>query len=104
MKRLVLAVALGLGLSFPAFAQNAEVQKLKCEPKPEYPGRLAMGSETRRKTFDREIKAYKDCVTAYLEQRKAAIKANQEAADAAVEEHNAVMKKVQDEQAAARQQ
>ena len=100
MKRTLLAVAACLAL--PAFAQNAaEVQKLKCEPKPEYPGRLALQSETQRKRFDREVKNYKDCVTAYLEARKAGIKANQDAADAAVEEHNAVMKKIQEEQCAA---
>ena len=100
MKRIALVIA-AAAVALPALAQNVEVQKMKCEPKPEYPGRLALQSETQRKRFDREVKSYKDCVTAYLEQRKAGIKANQEAADAAVEEHNAVMKKIQEEQSAA---
>ena len=84
----------------PAAAAAPVVPPAKCEPKPEYPGRLA--SDTRNKVFEREMKAYKDCMNAYLDERKAAIKANEVAANAAIEEHNAVMKKVQEEQAAAR--
>lgn len=85
----------------PAPAKAPEIPPAKCEPKPEFPGRLA--SDTRRKLFDREMKAYKDCMQVYLDERKAAIKANEVAANAAIEEHNAVMKKIQEEQAAARQ-
>lgn len=101
MKRIALAAAFLLG-AVTAFAQSpAEVQKPKCEPKPDYPGRLAMTVDTKRKVFDREIKAYKECMTAYIDERKTAIKANDAAANAAVDEYNGVMKKVQEDQAAA---
>ena len=105
MKRIVLALA-ALSIGGTALAQQptpapvVEVAKPKCEPKPEYPGRLA--SDTRRKVFDREMKGYKDCMNVYLEERKAAMKANELAANAAIEEHNAVMKKVADDQNAER--
>lgn len=101
MKRIALAAAFLLGAA-TAFAQSpAEVQKPKCEPKPDYPGRLAMTVDSKRKLFDREMKAYKECVMAYVEERKAAIKANDAAANAAVDEYNGVVKKIQEEQAAA---
>src|SRR4051812_17474048 len=101
MKRTALAAALFAAVTAPAaFAQASDIPKMKCEPVPEFPGRLA--SDTRRKVFDRDMKAYKDCVSKYIEDRKASIKANDAAANAAVDEHNAVMKKITDEQATAK--
>ncbi len=101
MKRIAVAIALLVCASAP-FAQNVEVPKPKCEPKPEFPGRLAMQVESRRRLFERELKTYKDCMTAYLEERKAAANANTTAANAAIEEFNATMKKINAEQEAAR--
>ena len=80
----------------PAPAAPVNVPGPKCEPKPEWPGRLA--SDSRRKLFDRELKIYKDCMNAYLEDRKVHLKAHEQAANAAIEEHNAVMKKVTEDQ------
>ena len=106
MKRFVsLAAACCFGAATGAFAQQpaapaaapvVNVPPPKCEPKPEWPGRLA--TDSRRKLFDRELKQYKDCMNAYLEERKAALKANEVAANAAIEEHNAVMKKITEDQ------
>jgi hypothetical protein len=103
MKRILLAAA--LATAFAANAQSpgpGDIPKPKCDNKPEYPGRLAMGSDSRRKTFDRDVKTYKDCMMAYIEDRKTAIKANDAAANAAVDEYNGLMKKIQEEQAAAK--
>ena len=80
----------------PAAPAVVNVPGPKCDPKPEWPGRLA--SDTRRKLFDREMKAYKDCMNVYLEDRKAHLKAHEQAANAAIEEHNTVMKKVAEDQ------
>src|ERR1700693_1583067 len=99
MKRIALAIALLACASMP-FAQNVAVPKPKCEPKPEYPGRLALQTDSRRRLFEREVKAYKDCMTAYLEERKAASNANLAAGNAAVEEYNTTMKKINAEQEA----
>ena len=103
MKRIALALALLACASTP-FAQTVDVPKPKCEPKPEYPGRLPMQSDSRRRLFEREVKAYKDCMTAYLEDRKAASSANAAAANAAIEEFNTTMKKINADQEAAREQ
>jgi hypothetical protein len=86
----------------PANAPTVTVAPAKCEPKPEWPGRLA--TDSRRKLFDREMKQYKDCMNAYLEDRKVHLKAHEQAANAAIEEHNAVMKKVTEDQKAGQQQ
>lgn len=87
--------------SAPAAAPSVTVPPPKCEPKPEWPGRLA--TDSRRKLFDRELKQYKDCMNAYLEERKAHLKANEVAANAAIEEHNTVMKKITEDQKAGQQ-
>jgi hypothetical protein len=107
MKRfLPLLAACCVGFATTAIAQQpaapaaapVTVAPPKCEPKPEWPGRLA--TDSRRKLFDREMKQYKDCMNAYLDERKAHLKAHEQAANAAIEEHNSVMKKVTDDQKA----
>lgn len=106
MKRLLpLVAACCIGAASTAIAQTptnapspVSVAPPKCEPKPEWPGRLA--TDSRRKLFDRELKIYKDCMNAYLEERKAHLKAHEVAANAAIEEHNAVMKKITEDQKA----
>ena len=110
MKRLLPLLAAGLvGAASSALAQQpaapaaapVTVAPPKCDPKPEWPGRLA--TDSRRKLFDREMKTYKDCMNAYLEERKAHLKAHEQAANAAIEEHNTVMKKVTEDQKAGQQ-
>ena len=72
MKRFAVAAAFAFAAGFPV-AASAEVPKPKCEPKPEYPGRLAMQSDNRRRAFERDLKAYQECINAYLAERKAAM-------------------------------
>ena len=103
MKRIILAAVIA-AFALPALAQSSpEVPKPKCEPKPEYPGRLAMQSESRRRLFERELKAFKECMQAYVDQRKAAASAEATAGNQAIEEYNAVMKKINADQEAARE-
>lgn len=100
MKRIILAASLALCATTP-FAQTAEVPKHKCEPIPDYPGRLAMQSASRASLFDREMKQYKECMDKYLADRKGMLKANEEAANVAIAEYNAVIKKINDDVAKA---
>lgn len=103
MKRITLAAVLA-AFAFPALAQNSpEPPKPKCEPKPEYPGRLAMQSESRRRLFERELKTFKECMQAYIDQRKVAASAEAAAGNAAIEDYNNVMKKINADQEAARE-
>ena len=100
MKRTLLAAFLLAAATTP-FAQSTEVPKAKCEPTPEYPGRLAMQSDTRRKSFERELAQYKECMDKYLADRKAMLKANEDMANAAIADYNATMKKINAAQTAA---
>lgn len=88
----------------PATPAAATVAPPKCDPKPEYPGRLALQSDNRAKEFRKELDTYKDCVNAYLADRKAAVKANEDAANAIIAEYNATMKKINEAQTAAKDQ
>jgi hypothetical protein len=110
MKKLVLAATLiaasGLALAqadAPKPAPVPEVPKAKCEPKPEYPGRLAMQSDLRRNAFTREITAYKNCMMQYVEDHKAQQQAHLQAANGAIQEYNTTMKKIAAEQEEAKQ-
>ena len=101
MKRLSLAAALILGAATTfTFAQSPEVPKTKCEPKPVLPGARMMEESNIRRNFQRDLDQYKKCMNTYLEERKATIKANEAAANAAIEEYNATMKALTDAQKA----
>jgi len=108
MKQAVIALVCAFAASAalaqaPAAAPAVDMPKPQCAPVPEYPGRLAMTVESKRKVFERDMKNYETCMKAFLEERKAVIKANENGANAAIEGYNAVMKKIREEQEAARQ-
>jgi hypothetical protein len=93
MKRIILAAAF-LACAATPFAQAEDVPKPQCDPKPEYPGRLVMQSDTRAKIFNGEVKKFAECIKKYVADRQAAARDNSEAANAAIEEYNVVMKKI----------
>ena len=104
MKHVILAAVVA-AFAFPAHAADpVEVAKPACDPKPVFPGHLAMQSENRRKQFQHEMEKYKECMVSYIDVRKATSQANTEAANAAVDEFNTTMKKINDDLAAAREQ
>ena len=78
-----------------------EMPKPKCEDPGPFPGRVGMQTEDRRKRFVNAVEAYRNCMVAFVEQRKAVVEANQTAAKNAVEELNARIKRINDEQASA---
>ena len=84
--------ALGLAL-FAAAAVAQDIPKPKCEPKPEYPGKLA--SDTRIKAYNKSMKDYSDCMKKYIDENREKGKQYIEAGNAAIEEFNATMKEQQ---------
>jgi lipopolysaccharide biosynthesis regulator YciM len=88
MKHIALAALLALGSTFAA----AQVAPMSCGTTPEYPGRL--GSDTQKRVFDKAYKTYDTCVRAYVEDRRLAIKANEDAAARAIDEFNALVTKM----------
>jgi hypothetical protein len=104
MKRLILAAAALTAVT--AFAQapakpSVDIPKPKCEDPGAYPGRVGMQTEDRRNRFVKAVEAYRNCMVAFVEERKAVVEANQSAAKQAVEDLNARVKKINEEQAAA---
>jgi hypothetical protein len=102
MKRIAIAAALVV-CATSALAQDAkapapavDISKPKCEPKPVFPGAGATlrGSEGRRRAFDRDLAAYKTCMTKYMDEQKAQTLAHQNAYTAAVTEFNGTMKEI----------
>jgi len=103
MKRIALTVAL-LGCAGATYAQKTDVPPPNCGAKPEYPGRLVLSSDMRRRSFDREVTKYADCMKAYVEERKAVANANMTAGNAAIEEYNTAIKKLKEDEEAAKRE
>lgn len=107
MKRIILATGLA-ALCAVAFAQapegakKPEIAKPSCSPTPEYPGGEGMRADVKRRSFERDLKAYRECMLGYIEERKANATANMDAANSAINEYNTVMKKINEEQERAR--
>jgi hypothetical protein len=112
MKNFHMALA-GVALAFAApvaFAQTqdtapgaavkfaVETPKPKCEDPGEYPGRVGMQTEDRRNKFVKGVETYRTCMLNFVDERKAVIKANETSARQAIDDFNARMKKLTDEQ------
>jgi hypothetical protein len=80
-----------------------EQPKAKCEDPGAYPGRVGMQTEERRNKFIKAVDTYKTCMMNFVEERKAVIKANETAARAGIEQFNATMKRLGEEQEKARE-
>lgn len=96
----ILAATAGLAAA-AAFAQSTEVPRHSCDPRPAYPGLQAMKSDVEVKAFEAKMKAYKDCIIAYISDRKSSVKAHQSAENSAAIEYNDTMAKIRGDQEAA---
>ena len=101
MKRFLLAALLSGAASAFAQAPAVEIPKPKCEDPPAYPGRVGMQTDERRNRFLKSVENYKTCMLAFVDERKAVIRANENAAREAIETFNNRMKQLNEEQAKA---
>ncbi len=113
MKRTAIALALALGAATahaqapaaapaaPAAPAAVTVAPAKCEPKPVYPGLKAMQDEAEVTKFREQLRNYQLCMKAYIDERRAIVKAHTDALNAAAAEHNAVIEKFRADQDAA---
>ena len=80
----------------PAVAATAAtlppIPKPACT-KPDFPGRLATDSQMR--AFNKDIKAYLECMKQYATEQGAIAKSHTDAANAAIDEYNAYVKELQ---------
>ena len=95
---LISAVALA-ALAFPAPAQAPaalpEIPKPSCAKPGEYPGRIA--SERQKRTWQAELATYSECMKKFAETQRALSEMHINAANAAINEHNAMVRAVNDE-------
>lgn len=75
-----------------------EAPKPRCEDPGPFPGRVGMQTEDRRNKFIKAVESYRACMIAFIEDRKKSLEVNQAAANEAVAELNARMKRITDEQ------
>ncbi len=101
MKKPALAAGLVLAAT-AAVAQNTsstpapQVPKHSCEA-PAVPGATRRQDLREMDRFNKAAKAYKECMQAYIAERQAASKAQIDAANAAAEEYNQTVKKMEEE-------
>jgi hypothetical protein len=91
MKRLLLA---GIVLAASsAFAQSpgSAVPKPGCE-KPKMPGEMMRSDPSVTKRYNQDVEAWQKCMKSYIDERQAVMKANEEAANAAIKDYNDTIK------------
>ena len=94
-----LAMAQSTDAAKPADAAKApDVPKPNCGAAPELPGRTMMQDASVRKRFESDVQKFKECMKAYVDERQAAAKAHAAAGNEAVNEFNAWVKALDDEQ------
>jgi hypothetical protein len=102
MKSIVFASMLACALvTLPAWAQSTPssgssvaIAKNTCDKPEDYPGKLA--SDTRRRTWQKSMDDYGNCVKKYAADQRAIVDAAMKAGNEAVEEYNAVVTKAKD--------
>jgi hypothetical protein len=85
--------AAGASAQTPAPAPN--VPKSTCVKPDHYPGRLA--SDNNKKQWERDVRAWGECMKKYVADLQVGIDASIKAANASIEEYNAGIKEFQEE-------
>jgi len=73
--------------------------KPACSKPDAFPGRLA--SDTQKKTWQKDVMTWQDCVKAYVKDQQALADAHLKAANTAIDEYNAATKEFNDQAQAA---
>jgi hypothetical protein len=87
--------AASAGAQTPAPASATAVAKSTCVKPDHYPGRLA--SDNNKKQWEREVRAWGECMKKYVADLQVQIDASIKAANASIEEYNAGIKEFQEE-------
>jgi hypothetical protein len=91
MKRVLIAAVACAATSALAQAAGGDIPKPKCE-KPVVPGEMMRNDPSVTKRFNREVDTWEKCMKSYIDERQAAMKANEEAANAAIKDYNDTVK------------
>jgi hypothetical protein len=93
-----LALAQSNDAAKPDAARAPEVPKMSCGNAPQLPGNTMMQDSGVRKRFETDVRTYTECIKAYSSAREAAIKANRDAANQAINDYNTWQASIMDEQ------
>jgi hypothetical protein len=75
-----------------AFGQAAgPIAKPSCE-KPKLPGEMMRSDASVTKRYNQDVEAWQKCMKTYIDERQAVMKANEEAANAAIKDYNDTIK------------
>ena len=91
MKRLFLAAATAAACSALAQAPAADIPKPQCD-KPEMPGEMMRSDPSVTRRFNQDVDKWTKCMKDYIDERQKAMKANEEAANAAIKDYNDTVK------------
>jgi hypothetical protein len=91
MKRMIIAAAvLGAGCAYGQGTPN-DLPQPKCD-KPQMPGEMMRSEPSVMKRFNQDVDRWGKCMKAYIDERQAAMKANEQAANAAIKDYNETIK------------
>jgi hypothetical protein len=91
MNRFLLAGALLAASNAFGQSPTAAIAKPSCE-KPALPGEMMRTDPNITKRYNQDVDAWTKCMKSYIEERQAIMKANEEAANAAIKEYNDAIK------------
>ena len=91
MKRILLAAAAFGAASALAQGTSNDIPKPSCE-KPQMPGEMMRSDPSVTKRFNADLDKWTKCMREYIDQRQKAMKANEDAANAAIKDYNDTVK------------
>ena len=91
MNRLLLAGLVLAASNALAQAPASGVPQPKC-PKPQVPGEMMRSEASVTKRFNQDVDNWQKCMKSYIDERQAVMKANEEAANAAIKDYNDTVK------------
>lgn len=91
MKRLLIASASLAASAAFAQAAPADIPKPGCD-KPQMPGEMMRSDPSVTKRFNHDVDNWTKCMKEYIDERQKAMKANEDAANAAIKDYNDTVK------------
>lgn len=91
MKRFLIAGAMLAASSAFAQAPAGDVPKPSCD-KPQMPGEMMRSDPSVTKRFNADLDKWTKCMKEYIDERQKVMKANEDAANAAIKDYNDTVK------------
>jgi hypothetical protein len=96
MNRFLLAGAVLAASTAMAQSAAPAIPKPSCE-RPKLPGEMMRSDPGVTKRYNQDVEAWQKCMKGYIDERQAVMKANEEAANAAIKDYNDTIKVMNEE-------